>query len=154
MQNWNFYKVSRFVPHSLEISGIFCQSDFMWNHFGESRSSKTAIFYNFRSTEFCSLSRFQPSKSAKIHEELKFRASKGGKCPIWRLHSATLISHKIWVTEKFYNFHTVYQAIEFDKPERWNTYLTLLCLCTYISWNLCWVALRESAILNMIFLFT
>ena len=35
-----------------------------------------------------------------------------------------------------------------------DTYLTLLCLCTYISWNLCCVALSESAILNMIFLFT
>ena len=36
--------------------------------FGEDKSCKTAIFCQFRGTEFWLFGKFQPLKSAKIHE--------------------------------------------------------------------------------------
>ena len=151
MQNWNFYKIFRFEPHSVGISGFFCHPDFTWNQFWI--VLKLPYFAILGAMNFINMVGFSLQKMQKFMKNKK-NSSAELLNVLKYLHFSTLFSCKIWVTEKFCNFHTVYQAIEFDKPERWNTYLTLLCLCTYISWNLCWVALRESAILNMIFLFT
>jgi len=64
-------------------------------------------FCCFKSSEICWFCRFQPSKSAKNH---KHQNSEPQRC-VWMAHfesldSPTLIPRKIWVTEKFCNFHT------------------------------------------------
>ena len=57
------------ILQSVENSGMFCHSDFTQNYFfGETKSSKTAIFATFRGSEFCSFGKFQDSKSAKIQK--------------------------------------------------------------------------------------
>ena len=47
-------------------SGGFCHSDFMWNQFRESRSSKNAFNCYFSGSEFYQFSKFQPLESATI----------------------------------------------------------------------------------------
>ena len=48
-----------------------------------------------------SLSKFQPSENAKIHEKSKFRASKCAEMADFSLlESSKLISRKMWVIEK------------------------------------------------------
>ena len=54
------------------------------------------------------LCKFLPSENAKNHEKLKFKASKFVKMADFALlESPILISRKIWVIEKSWNFHTV-----------------------------------------------
>ena len=80
--------------------------------FRESRISKTASFGNFRGPETLKFGQFQPLKSAKIHKESKFRASKCvGIADFALLEYTKLISRKIWLIEKFLNFYTVAVAV-------------------------------------------
>ena len=76
-------------PHSVEISPPLCHSDFTWNPFRLFRSSKNCRY--FAILWICWFGGFQPSKSAKIHEN-HFIAFK---------YVQKLISRKIWVIEKF-----------------------------------------------------
>ena len=74
--------VPGFCLHSVEISGFFCHSDFTWNQFGKFQSTKS-----------------NKSQIKSLLNELKWLLK--------LLEFAKLISRKIWVTEKFNNFHTV-----------------------------------------------
>jgi len=76
--------------------------------FGEYQSSKNAIFTILRALKlwFCVVLAF---KIAKIHKKSKFRASKCVKKAVFGpLKFLKLISRKIWVIEKIWNFHTVW----------------------------------------------
>ena len=78
------------------------------------RNSKNAVFGAlFVCTYiFCSFGKYQPPKSEKIHEKSIFRASQCVKMADFQTQDwPTLISRKIWVTEKFCNFHTVFTLV-------------------------------------------
>ena len=64
---------------------------------GEFRSVNIAFLAIFWGSEFCQFGKFQPSKSAKMHENQDFAI----------LESRKLISRKIWVIEKSWNLHAV-----------------------------------------------
>ena len=88
-----------------------CHSSFTWNQFRESRSSKTAIFANFGALKFVNLVNIslQKLKKCKNFIKTKFRASICVKMADFALLESPkkLISRKIWVIEKSWNFHTV-----------------------------------------------
>ena len=53
----------------MEISRLSLNEILREINVGKSRSLKTAGFGNFEDNEFCRFGKFQPSKSAKIHND-------------------------------------------------------------------------------------
>ena len=79
--------------HSLEISGICCHSDFTWNQSWRIYSLKICHFNKLR---------------LKFIKYPKLRALQMAKNAFLELpDSPKLISRKIWMLEKSWNFHTV-----------------------------------------------
>ena len=79
--------------------------------FVESISAESAILthlgaLNFEFHEFCIFWRLQSTKLTK------FRAPNMAKMALELLNSPKLISRKIWVTEKFCNFHTIHTLLQ------------------------------------------
>ena len=80
---WNSaYTVSVFfswncssLAHNVEISGFFCHSDFMWNQFKGSMSSKSS-FLQFGRTWIYFWSNYSLMKSAKMHQNGILEAQK------------------------------------------------------------------------------
>ena len=62
--------------------------------------------------DFVNFYKFQPPKSAKFHKNEKFRASKCVKIVDFELlESSKLISRKIGLLQKSWNFHIVNSAL-------------------------------------------
>ena len=77
----------------------------------KSRVSKSAIITHWGALNFDSM-HFCTCKKIKLTKLTKFRAPKTAKAAFLELQdSPELISHKIWVTEKSWNFHTVYNTV-------------------------------------------
>ena len=102
---------------------------------------KSAIFAVFEAPNFYFWSISAP-KCAKIHKKSRFRAS---KCVIMSdfslQESPKLISHKIWVIEKFLNFHSVYSSYPFvmsgynNAVEPNTSFVFVICiLCTFTKY--------------------
>ena len=102
MHNWKF-RNSEIIPNGVELSEVFCHSDFKWNQLWSIyRRLKNCIFvFNFRSSELGKNSKNTDSKPLNKFWMADFET----------LDLSTLISRKIWVTEKFCDFHTVYVRV-------------------------------------------
>ena len=88
----------------------------MWGHF---RVSKIAIFCSFLLLWILILDSFTPRKNAKFHQVSKFRVSKNVKMAVFEsVDSLKLILRKIWVVEKSWNSHTVYNGSIFCRNFR------------------------------------
>ena len=91
----------------MKIWQIYCHSDFTWNQFFGSGSSKTAILtkleaLNFEFDDFLQFLRWE------FYQNQKSKASKTAKMADFEpLDSPKLISRKIWVAVNLSNFHTV-----------------------------------------------
>ena len=108
------------VLHSVEISGFFCHSDFyVKSIFWDSRSFKMAIFAHFGALNFVAL------VNSSLQELLE---------------SSKLISRKIWVIGKSWNFHIVYWGAQVCTLWKiWNCSTTLSHINIYekyLAWQL------------------
>ena len=70
--------------YSVEISRFLNHSDFTWNQFWGFQKCKNCHFWYFKSFEFCSFGKLQPSKSAKIHKNQNSGPLNVLKWPFWR----------------------------------------------------------------------
>ena len=100
----------------MEISRFFCHSDFTWNQFW--RMLKNADFTTFWA--LVNLVNLNLQKSAKIHENQNGTFGEALKWP-------KLISRKIWMTEKPWNFHSV-KIYHFEIFSLWIFFLSILAL--------------------------
>ena len=92
--------------HDFSITQIFREIDF-W----DSTSARSAIWTDLKALNFDFYAFLHPLK-AEIRQKLKFRASKCVKITDFALlESPKLISCKIWVIQKSWNFHTVASKI-------------------------------------------
>ena len=101
-------------------------------NFGESRSCESAIFCHFRDFEVWILLIRQISAFKMCQNSLKskYRASKCVRIADFvLLESQKLISRKIWVREKSWNFNTVQISIR-----KWHTFWRT----TYHVWEIWW----------------
>ena len=74
---------------------------------GDARSTKSAILTRFGPLDFNFYVFFCPLWSVKLTKKSKLKVSKIEKRTFLELlHSSKLISRKIWMTEKSWNFHT------------------------------------------------
>ena len=85
-------------PHSVEISWFSCHSDFTWNQSLWFQKCKICHFNYFRGSEFWHFLLACFYQITRNGENRVFRTSRS---------SLKLISCKIWVTGKSWNFHTV-----------------------------------------------
>ena len=106
-KSWNNHTVQSFFT----ISADFLQSKLISRKIEFYRSPKNAFVLIFGHRIF-DLDTFQPSKTAKILEKSNSRASECVKIAVFEcLKSLKLISLKIWVTKKSWNFHTVTNSV-------------------------------------------
>ena len=92
-KNWH----KRVKGHSVEISGFFYHSDLTWNQFWWFYKWKICQFNTFAGSEFIFFN---------------FCTFWSLKTAVWeRLDSPKMISRKIWVIEKSWNFHTVHTVL-------------------------------------------
>ena len=103
--NLQRYKCTVWKIHSFSITQILREINFE-----DSRRTKSAIVTHFRGYEFWFLYIFALWK-AKIYQIYKIRSLRNSECgkmaDFARVESPKLISRKIWVIEKSWNFHTV-----------------------------------------------
>ena len=106
--------------HSVEISGIYSHSDFMWNQFQVINLPFLAILGHWILIIWW-ISAFKKCKSSW---KSKFKASKCVKTADFALlQSLNQISRKIWVIEKSWNFHTVvWKLLNFPLSAFWQKF--------------------------------
>ena len=89
----------------MQIAGFFCHSDFTWNQFWRILKLQNCHFCTFRGSEFWFFMTFCTFWRLELTKLTKFRALKWPKMAFLEpLDSLTLISRKIWVTEKTQKF--------------------------------------------------
>ena len=96
----NVFTVYTYVCGNLSVTHILREINF-----GESRRCKMAIFALLRALVFVILAHFSVQK---VQQFIKIKIQSHYIMAYFEtLHQTTLISRKIWVTDKFCNFHTV-----------------------------------------------
>ena len=106
-----FYQQSR--KRKLQLLGL----PYLWQswyfrffreiNFGHSRSEKSAIFAHLETLNYDFSWNFAILKAEILLKQNQELRKKVKTSTFWHLKSPTLISRKIWVTEKSWNFHTV-----------------------------------------------
>ena len=87
---------------------VFYHSDFAWNQFWKFLKCKISRFNTFKGSEFWFSWIFALFEGRYLPKYQKFTAPKMAKMAVLQLLSSPkLISRKIQVTEKSWNFHTV-----------------------------------------------
>ena len=102
--------------HSVEISWFFYHSDFLWNHFQEFWRYKNCHFITFRGSELWFFMIFRIFWGLIFSQSQTLELLKLQKIAFFEhLHPPKVISRKIWVIEKLWNFHTVPHNLNLTK---------------------------------------